>query len=175
MNSALILTPVFVLGIALWFFAPSLFKLYKRCGVEEITPEWLENFSTTSYYPMRGLLSSEDFAFLSRQPGFDLSLYRKFRRERLYIFRQYLSRLILDFNRLHTAACVLMAHSDQDRSDLLTRLVRVKLRFTVAVLQTEASYLLCCMGSRTLAVRGLILRLEEMNAHLTAISSAQIA
>lgn len=124
---------------------------------------------------MRGLLSSEDFAFLSRQPGFDLSLYRKFRRERLHIFRQYLSRLIVDFNRLHTTACVLMAHSDQDRSDLLTRLVRVKLRFTVAVLQTEASYLLCCMGSRTLAVRGLILRLEEMNAHLTAISSAQIA
>jgi len=59
--------------------------------MEEITPEWLENFSTSVYHPMEGLLADEDFRFLSRQPGFDLSLYRKLRRERLRIFRQYLN------------------------------------------------------------------------------------
>ncbi len=124
---------------------------------------------------MQGLLSKEDFTFLSRQPGFDFSLYKKLRRERLRIFQQYLSRLIIDFNRLHTAACTLLAHSGEDRSDLFTRLIFLKLRFTVAVIQAEASYTLCCAGFRSLAVRGLILRLEEMSAQLSSLSAAQLA
>ena len=171
----LVLTPVLLVGVSLGFVAPALYKLYRRYRVDEITPEWLESFSTASYYPMQELLAKEDFAFLSRQPGFDLSLYRKLRRERLHIFRQYLSRLILDFNRLHTAACVLLAHSSEDRSNLLSRLIYLKIRFTAAVIHAEFSYFLCCAGFRSLAVRGLILRLEEMSAHLSSLSRAQLA
>jgi hypothetical protein len=162
-------------GLSLVFVAPILFKLYRGCRIEEITPEWLESFSPASYYPMQGLLAEEDFQFLSRQPGFDLSLYKKLRRERLHIFRQYLSRLILDFNRLHTAARVLLAHADQDRSDLLARLIYLKLRFSLAVIHAEASYVFCCVGFRSLAVRAVILRLEEMSAQLNSISATQFA
>ena len=127
------------------------------------------------YYPMEGLLADEDFRFLSRKPGFDLSLYRKLRRERLYIFRQYLSRLILDFNRLHTAARLLVAHGHEDRSDLLTQLMWLKLRFSVAVVRAQLSYLICCLGFRSLAVRAVILRLEDMNAQWSVILASQAA
>ena len=108
--SVLVFAPLLLFGLILCFLVPIIFKLYRRCKVTEITPEWLANFSAASYYPMQGLLAREDFAFLSRQPGFDLSLI-KFRRERLRIFRQYLNRLVLDFNRLHTTALIVLAHS----------------------------------------------------------------
>lgn len=124
---------------------------------------------------MEGLLADEDFTFLSRQPGFDLSLYRKLRRERLRIFRQYLTRMISDFNRLHLVTRTLIAQSPDDRSELFGKLIRLKLRFSVALIRAEASYLLCRFGLSSLPVRGLILHLEEMHAQLSAVSGAQTA
>jgi hypothetical protein len=171
--AAFVLIPVVACGLTLVLVAPILFKLYRRCRIQEITPEWLETFSPAMYYPMEGLLADEDFRFLSCQPGFDLSLYRKLRRERLYIFRQYLSRLILDFNRLHTAARVLVAHGREDRSDLLTQLMWLKLRFSFAVVKAQLSYFICCLGFRSVAVRAVILHLEDMSAQLTFISATQ--
>lgn len=175
MPLALILTPLLILACCSGLAASVLFRLYRRCRVDEITPEWVESFSAGSYRPMEALLAREDFAFLSRQPGFDLALYRKLRRERLLIFRQYLNRLILDFNRLHLATRILVAHAPQDASELVTRLVWLKFRFALALMRTEFSYALCYVGFRTLAVRALIAHLEEMNAQLISISAAQAA
>ncbi len=138
------------MGSASLCVVPVLIKLSRRCAIQDIDPEWLENFSPASYYPMQRLLSEEDFRFLARQPGFDLSLYRKLRRDRLHIFRQYLSRLILDFNRLHVTARFLLANGREDHSDLVSQLIWLKVRFSLAVIQAEASYLLCCVGFRTL-------------------------
>jgi hypothetical protein len=174
-TAAFILIPLATCGLTLLLVAPILVKLCRRCRVEDITPEWLDNFSPSMYYPMEGLLADEDFRFLSCQPGFDLSLYRKLRRERLHIFRQYLSRLILDFNRLHTAARLLVAHGHEDRSDLVSQLMWLKLRFSVAVVRTQLSYLTCCLGFRSLAVRAVILRLEDMNAQWGVILASQAA
>jgi hypothetical protein len=148
-------------------------KLYKTCRVEDITPEWLENFSASTYHPMESLLSDEDFLFLSRQPGFDLSLYKKLRRDRLNIFRQYLNRLISDFNRLHRIARVLLAHSPQDQSEAVARLIRLKLRFSILVFEVEARYILCLIGLRCMAVQSLVAKLDEMSTQLGAISAAQ--
>ena len=175
MAASLLLIPVVLCGLAVILAVPLLLRLFRRCSIEEVTPEWLETFSPTTYYPMAGLLSSEDFRFLARQPGFDASLCRKLRRERLHIFRQYLRQLIKDFNRLHTAARFLLAHNDVDRSDLVGRLVWLKIRFSLAVFQAQASYLLCCVGVGTLAVRATIARLEEMSAQLSFIFAAQAA
>jgi hypothetical protein len=113
---------------------------------------------------MENLLSGEDFAFLYRQPGFDFALYRKFRKDRLRIFRQYLNRMIADFNRLHLAARVLISQSEGDHSAVLQKLIWLKIRFSVSVLQAESRYVLCCLGLRTLTVRKLIAELEEMSA-----------
>lgn len=124
---------------------------------------------------MQGLLSQEDFAFISRQPGFDLSVYRKFRRDRLRIFQQFLERLIIDFNRLHTVARFALAQSADDQSALLKRLIWLKLRFSVTVLRVQFSYVFCYLGFPLLDVRSLIERLEEMSARLSSISAAQLA
>jgi hypothetical protein len=175
MLTAIFLAPFVILGVSLVMAAPVLVRLFWRCEMSEITPEWLESFSVASYYPMQGLLSDEDFRFLARQPGFDFSLYRKLRRERLLIFRQYLSRLILDFNRLHTTARFLIARGQEDRSDLIMRLFRLKIRFTFAVMASEMSYLCCRIGIGKLEVRSLIARLEEMSLELNGLAGLKAA
>lgn len=175
MSSALLLTPVVFFGLSLLFALPVLCRLFRKSRVEDITPEWQENFSAASYYPMQGLLSTEDFVFLSRQPGFDLSLYRKLRRERLHIFRGYLRRAIVDFNRLHLIARMAIVEGSHDSSALVGKLIWLKIRFSVAVLHAQASYLFCCLGFRFLAARAVILRLEEMSAELSLISARQAA
>ena len=175
MHSVLVLTLLLPMGLCLALAVPVLVQIFQKSSVEEITPEWLDAFSASSYYSMERLLSDEDFTFLSRQPGFDLSLYRKLRRERLGIFKQYLNRSIVDFNRLHTAIRVLLAHSEEDCSDLVSRLVWLKFRFSCTVLRAEFSYRLCLLGFRPMAVRALISHLEEMSSHLSAIAAAQAA
>ncbi len=173
--SALLFTPLLLCAVAVAFAIPFLAKLYRRCRIEEITPEWLESFSVAAYRPMEGLLAEEDFRFLSGQPGFDLSLYRKLRRERLRIYRQYLSRLVSDFNRLHLLIRLLIARTPEDRSELVSKLIWLKIRFSLALIQAEASYILCLFGLRSLAVRNLILQIEAMHAQLSAASAFQAA
>lgn len=170
LNPALVLTPTLLFAASLLFLLPILLRLFKTCKVEDISADWLESFTCSSYYAMEGLLSDEDFNFLSRQPGFDLSLYRKLRRDRLNIFRQYLNRLILDFNRLHVAARFLISQSPEDQSALVTRLAWLRVRFSVAVIRAQVSYALCCIGFRYVTVRSVIRHLEEMSAQLSAIS-----
>jgi hypothetical protein len=175
LNPALVLVLVLLVGTYVALICPTLRRLCRKCNVEDLSPEWLERFSPQSYYPMERLLNSEDFSFLSRQPGFDLALYRKFRKERLQIFRQYLNRMILDFNRLHLAARLLLAQSAEDRSDLVFKLIMVKVRFSIAVLEAEIRYALCCLGVRTLTARVLILRLEELSNQLAFIAELNSA
>ena len=170
MTPALIAAPVLLFGLSLAAVLPVLVKLLRRCRADEITPEWLENFSVTSYYPMQRLLCHEDFQFLVRQPGFDVALYRKFRKDRLQIFRQYLNRMIGDFNRLHAIARLLLARNTHDRSELLIRLIWIKIRFSCAVFEAEGNYLLCCLGLHTLRVHRLIAQLEEMSVQLRILS-----
>jgi hypothetical protein len=171
----LLFAPVLLFGLSLSAALPVLLRLFRKCRESEVTAEWLESFSPAAYYPMQALLSTEDFVFLSRQPGFDLSLYRKLRRERLHIFRGYLRRAILDFNRLHLVARIAIAKAPQDRSDLLGKLIWLKLKFSLAVLHAQASYLFCCLGFRFLAARAVILHLEEMTAQLNLLGSQQLA
>lgn len=173
--TVVLLIPFAAAVLSLLLVLPIVVKVYRRCDADEITSEWLESFSPSSYYPMQGLLAQEDFRFLSRQPGFDLSLYKKLRRDRLQIFRQYLRRLVVDFNRLHTAARILLANGQEDQSHLVSQLIWLKVRFSLAVIQAEYSYLLCCIGFRSLAARSMIMRLEEMTAQLSSISAAQFA
>ncbi len=171
MTSALVLTPLLLVGLIAGLFVPVLFKLSHRCSSRDVTPEWLETFSVASYYPMARLLNDEDFTFLSGQPGFDLSLYKKLRRERLKIFKQYLNRSIVDFNRLHTAVRSILPYVQEDCSEVVGRLVWLKLRFSRAVLKAELSYRLCLIGFHTLAVRSLIGELEVMSLQLALVSA----
>ncbi len=175
MTSALVLTPLLLIGLIAILFVPVVARLSRKCSAQEVTPEWLESFSVASYHPMAGLLNDEDFKFLSQQPGFDLSLYKKLRRERLRIFKQYLNRSIADFNRLHRAVRSILPYVKQDCSDVVSRLIWLKVRFCLAVLKAELSYRLCLVGYHSLAVRSLIGELEAMNSQLKLVSAAHAA
>ncbi len=154
-----------LIGIGFVLLAPVLVRLFKRCSPEDVTAEWLSKFSPTSYEPMHRLLAQEDFQFLARQPGFDFSLYRKLRRERMLIFRQYLGRLINDFNRLHLYLRMVIAHSEQDQSELVSVLISLRFRFTLSVLRAELSYYLCLLGLGTLATQAVVANLEELSSY----------
>ena len=155
--------------IYLSLVVPTLLRLFKARSVDEISPEWLQSFSPEIYDPMERLLNEADFAFLSSQPGFDLSLYRKLRRERLKIFRQYLDRMIIDFNRLHLAARLAISQSSSDNSALLPALISLKLRFIAAVLAAEFRYGLCLLGVKSLGARTLLLQLQALNTQFQAV------
>lgn len=169
----MVLAPLLLLVLLIALLVPVLGRLVRSCHTSDITPEWLENFSVTSYYPMQNLLGAEDFQFLSRQPGFDLSLYKKLRRERLVIFRQYLNRAIADFNRLHMAARLILPYAPGDHSDVVIQLVQIRIRFSLAVLQAQVNYVLCCAGYRALKVQTVINQLEAMNSQRMALSAAR--
>ena len=173
--TVLILISLLAATVCLVLVAPVLSWLLRPTALEEVTPEWLAQFSPSTYYPMQSLLAQDDFRFLARQPGFDDTLCRKLRRERMLIFRQYLRRLICDFNRLHTVARMLVANSPTDQSHMVPRLFSLKLRFTMSVLQAESSYFLCRIGSQALAARRVVTALEDMTRELQSLSAAPAA
>ena len=164
-----------VLGLGVSATVPVLRRLYRKPLLDEITPEWLESFSLDRYRSMSSLLGDDDFAFLSRQPGFDLSLYKKLRRERLAIFRQYLDRLISDFNRLHVTARALVAQSSEDSSDAATKLIRLQFEFSKAVFRTELSYRLCRLGLSTVDVQLVLNPLQALSEQLTQLAVPDFA
>jgi hypothetical protein len=168
-HSALALMPVLVFVPLVAFMMPVLFRLLKPCQPSDLTAEWFESFHIACYQPMQGLLAPEDFQFLRRQPGFDPSLFRKLRQDRLRIFRQYLNRMIVDFNRLYALARLVISQSSEDQSGLFAELVSIRLRFWTSILQVEARYLLCRITSHSVSVTGPLQRLEEMSLHLTAL------
>ena len=173
MTAPLVLLPLLLLGLCLALIVPVLMRLFFGCKLEDVSPELFEDFSVSSHHAIEGLLNEEDFKFLSRQPGFDLSLYRKLRRERLSIFKQYLDRSIRDFNRLYAVVMALIPRATQDCSDVAGRLIWLKVRFSISVAKAECNYLLCVLGCRTLTVRSLVSQLEEISLQLSAVSALQ--
>jgi hypothetical protein len=162
-----------VTGICVLGVAPVLRRLFKKTSIEDITPEWVESFSVERYRPMAGLLSDEDFAFLSRQPGFDASIYRKLRRERLVIFEQYLNRLILDFKKLHVTARYLVAQSEEDHSDLAMSLIRLRLSFAMNVVAVQMRFQFFKLGVGRVNTQILIGKLQQMSEQLNLAAVPQ--
>jgi hypothetical protein len=160
-------------GLSIVGVAPVLRKLFKKTTIEDITPEWIESFSVDRYRPMMGLLSDNDFDFLARQPGFDDSLYKKLRRERLDIFYQYFSRLILDYKKLHTTARYFIAQCEEDQSDLAQKLIRMRLAFAFSALRVQYQFLLCRAGIGTVEARLLVTKLQQMRDQLGSLALPQ--
>ena len=161
-----------LIALSLLAIAPVLVRLLRDHSMDDAAWQSLESFSVSTYYPMRCLLAEEDFSFLVRQPGFDFSLYRKLRRERMLIFRQYMGRLITDFNRLHSATRFLISHSQEDHSELLIRLLKLRFRFSLSVMRAEFSFYSCWCGLSSLAAHAAIARLEEMSSEFSDLVSA---
>jgi hypothetical protein len=86
-----------------------------------------------------------------------------------------LRRLIVDFNRLYAATRVLISHQQEDHSDLAVKLVKLRMRFMFSVLSAECSYVLCCMGFKTIVASAMLARLEDMSAEFLRVARPQAA
>lgn len=171
LTSSILLAVAIVLGSSAVVIVPMLWRLFLKPAIGEITPQWLEEYSPERYRSMANLLANDDFSFLLRQPGFELSLYRKLRRERLAIFRQYLDRLVLDFRRLHMTARLLTAQNTEDSSEVAQTLFKLQLQFNLALLRTEFEYSMCRYGLATVHVQRLIEPLRSLSEALPGYAS----
>lgn len=172
MSAPLVIAPLVLFIIVLACLLPVFIRLFRQTHLAEVTPEWLESFSPITYRPMELLLAEEDFNFLLRQPGFETSIGKKLRQDRVRIFRQYLNRLISDFNRLHVYARYRISQSHEDQSELLSRLVRLRIRFSITVLRLELSLGLAYFGFQPRLVSRAIAQLDEMSTCLYSVSAA---
>jgi hypothetical protein len=133
----------------------------------------LKAFTHPATTRCKGFLRTTTSSFFPRQPGFDPSLFRKLRADRLRIFREYLNRLVIDFNRLHTLARLVISQNPEDQSALFGKLMSLRFRFWASILQVEFSYLLCRAGMNSISVGAPIQRLEEMSRHLTLLPQSK--
>ncbi len=133
--------------------------------------EWCRDFSIARYRPMERLFVEEDYDFLSSQPGFHPSISRKLRSERRRIFRHYLRCLRRDFDRLLSAAKLVLVHAAQDRPDLAKMLVRQRLVFQYAMWTVQVRLVLQTLGIGTVDVRRLVASLEGMRNELRQLTA----
>lgn len=171
MSAPLVIAPLVLFLTIFLVLLPVVTRLLRQCHLADITPEWLESFSPVAYRPMELLLADEDFNFLIQQPGFESSISKKLRQDRVRIFKQYLHRLISDFNRLHVYARYLISQGERDQSVLLSRLVWLRLRFSLTVLRIQLSLFLAYFGLQPRLVTQAIAQLDEMTVCLYSLSA----
>lgn len=151
--------------------------LFRRLGssnrLPAVSPEWLRQFSVARYRPLERLLNEDDYRFLAAQRGYHPRIARRLRAERRRVFRQYLACLRRDFNRLETAARILMVSSPADRPDFARALLKQRLWFTYATMSAEIRLLLHSLGLTTVDVRGLLASLDVMRTQLIDLTVAQ--
>src|SRR5579872_6000653 len=125
----------FATGLAL---ALALFVLVRKLAFQggnlPVTAEWIDELSIERYRPMMRLLDGGDIAFLRTQPGFTPSMASKLRQQRSKLFRGYLNCLTGDFSRVCSAIKLVMLHSQYDRPDLATALIRHQVMFGMGML-----------------------------------------
>ena len=122
---ATVLVTAFLLAVFLFLFR----RLASRVGPEAVMADWLDSFSIETYAPMARLLDQKDFDFLAAQPGYDPEIAKRLLSERRKVFTAYLQQLVCDFNRLHSAARLVMVHSSHDLPEFAKALWRQQLRF----------------------------------------------
>jgi len=135
-------------------------RLTRRATFDPL--EWLEDFSASAYRPMERLLDNRDYTFLAAQAGFEPSIARRLRRERVGIFHSYLAEMIRDFHRLMLAARVVSVFASEDQSAFIATLWRVRWSFYASVVAVEIHVALHWLGIGTVDVQGLLASMHRM-------------
>jgi hypothetical protein len=162
--AVLVLVAVLTIGLLL--------KSLMRRSDEPLPDEaWLRSFSAARYRPMLRLLAEDDYEFLMAASN-DKAAVRRLRTERRQIFRMYLNNLTRDFSRLHLAARILVLESEEERSGVAERLMRIRFDFFVAVFAVRCRLALHALGIGTVDVRGLVEALEQMGGDLRTLVPA---
>lgn len=124
------------------------------------------------YRPMLRLLEQGDLAFLRSQPGFEPAMARRLRRQRSYIFKNYLRNLAADFQRTCTALKLVMLHSRNDRPDLAGVLMRAQTAFAWGLIEVQFRLALYRLGLASVDVTGLVKLFNGMQLELRSFIPA---
>ncbi len=126
--------------------------------------EWRDalSFSIDKYRPMERLLSRDDADFLRAQAGFNPSMLKTLRRERLKIFRAYLQSMRRDFALLYLAARQSVLLSDLQQSPMLQDVIQQRLVFYWAMSRVEFRLALYSFGIGSVDVRPLLELVDAM-------------
>lgn len=126
--------------------------------------------SASRYRPMERLLDPAEEAFIAGHAG--RAALRRFRAERRRIFRAYLRSLERDFGSLCGAVRLLLVHSERDRADLASALMRREARFAIAVFNVRCRLVLHAAGIGHVDVGALVGALSEVRADLAKLVPA---
>ncbi|HWR50223.1 MAG TPA: hypothetical protein VN428_03895 [Bryobacteraceae bacterium] len=166
MNLALAVVALAILIVAAGF-AYVITKLARRKPEPAPDLDWCRQFTTARYRPMERLLRSEDFDFLAAQPGFDPGIGRELEKTRRRIFKRYLRSLGRDFDRLMSAAALVMTQSQEDRPELARILLQHRVGFAWAMAGVRCRLVLNGMGIGTVDVKPLVDAIESARARFT--------
>ena len=120
------------------------------------------------YTPMLRLLSNDD----ARLVSLNKHLARKFRQQRVAIFRDYLQCLTRDYARLLGGVRLAMVRSHVDRPDLAAALARNQVLFALAVCRIEYRLWLHTAGIGTVDVSGLVGAMDALCVQARIVSPA---
>jgi hypothetical protein len=152
-----------------------IWRIWSSTKIRGVDPDWLRNFSVSSYRPMERLLNEDDMAFLKAQSGYEPGMERKLRSERRRIFRLFLRTLGRDFNRLHYALRLVALHSPADNPDLARVLIKQKFVFFAAFVAVRIRLELHRFGLGSVDVRGLVATLDTMRTELHGMVTQPMA
>jgi hypothetical protein len=164
---AIVLAVVILTALSIALFR----RLASRLDAEACTAEWLDNFSTTDYAPMRRLFDEKDFEFLASQPGYRPEIAKQLRAERQKVLAGYLQLLTRDFNQLHAIAKLMLVYSHEDRPDFGKALLWQQITFYYAVTAVRCRLTLMPLGWTAPDVRKLIQPIESMRLQLQQMAS----
>jgi hypothetical protein len=131
-----------------------------------LTAEWIDQLSADRYRPMLRLLEDRDIQFLRSQPGYDRHMEARLRAQRSQVFRSYLKCLDADFKRTCAALRVVMMHSQNDRPDLASSLIRSQITFACGRVVVQFRVALYRFGLANVDVRGLVKLFDGMRVEL---------
>lgn len=145
-------------------------RAYRRSS--QTDDHFADGFSPARYEPMARLLSADDLDFLRGIPGRGPELAARWERDRRRIFRQYLSDLASDFQRLHADARALVAQSPEQYSGLVDVLVRQQFTFWRLRAGIELRLVLSRLGIGQIDTERLVGAIEAMRAEIARAAAA---
>jgi hypothetical protein len=162
MNLVLLSAIILALGLCLVLLV--LVRSFARSPQAVPEGDWLARISAARYRPMERLLDAREEAFVASHA--DRATVRHFRAQRRKVFRGYLRSLERDFGRVCAGIQLVLAHSETDRPELASALMKQQATFAVTVLAVRARLLLHAAGVGTVDVRDLVSALDSMRAEL---------
>ena len=151
---------IFVVSVASFGFLFRIMFLRSRPGAFDPL-DWLEEFSPESYRPMERLLNERDYGFLASQTGFEPSIARRLRRERVGVFQSYLGGMIRDFHRLLKVARFITVFASRDQTTFEAELWRLRWTFYRGIIVVEMGVLLHWLGLGNVDARPLVAALQR--------------